>query len=228
MDRKFYLVVTAGGTGTRMGAAVPKQFLEIGGKPILRRTMEAFEKACPSMKVVTVLPSASVADWKDYCFKSGYSLPQVIVEGGLTRFHSVKAALSRVPDGAIVAIHDGVRPLVPPSMISRMIAEMEDKDALIPVIPSVDTLRILSKGEDGALIAGGRAVNRSEVYAVQTPQMFRSELIKAAYSQPYDTAFTDDSSVAERFGITLSFTEGVRTNIKITTPEDLVLAEKLL
>ncbi|MBP5689977.1 MAG: 2-C-methyl-D-erythritol 4-phosphate cytidylyltransferase [Bacteroidales bacterium] len=228
MDRKLYLVVTAGGTGTRMGAAVPKQFLTLGGKPILRRTMEAFEKACPSLKVVTVLPSASVADWKDYCFKSNYNLPQVIVEGGLTRFHSVQAALSRVPDGVIVAVHDGVRPLVPPELISRMISEMEDKEALIPVIPSVDTLRVLSKGDGGELAASGRVIDRSEIFAVQTPQMFRSELLKAAYSQPYDTAFTDDSSVAERFGIKLSFTEGVRTNIKITTPEDLVLAERLL
>lgn len=228
MDRKIFLIVTAGGTGTRMGADKPKQFLTLGGKPILRRTIEVFLEACPSAAIVTVLPRESVAQWKEYCVTSGFTAPQMIVEGGFTRFHSVKNALSRIPDGAIVMVHDGVRPFVSAELVRRMLERMENEEALIPVIPSTDTLRLLSKDGNGVLTATGRMLDRSEVYCVQTPQIFRSELLKASYSEPYDPSFTDDGSVVSRHGGKLSFIEGERWNIKITTPEDLRLARALV
>ena len=224
-----YLIVVAGGHGTRMGAAVPKQFIELEGKAILHRTIEKFVSAVPDVKVVTVLPKEFIQDWKDYCIRRNFGIRQTIVEGGVTRYHSVKNALEKVGDGDIVAIHDGVRPLLSESLIRTMFKKMEDLDALVPVLPSVDTLRVLcADGEGNLRTKEGARAERSEIFAVQTPQMFRSEKIKAAYRQPYEVSFTDDASVAERKGITLSFTEGERFNIKITTPSDLEFARMIL
>lgn len=230
MNRKRYLIVTAAGHGTRMGAAVPKQFLEFEGKPVLRRTIERFLSADPNIKIVTVLPSDYLEDWKHICLESNLVIPQNLVPGGITRFHSVKNALERIPDGAIVAIHDGVRPLVSEKLIQKMFNKMDSGvRALIPVIPMVDTLKAVRKvnvdGEEVLETIPDVQVDRSTVYGAQTPQMFYSEEIKAAYGQPYDTSFTDDASVAQKFGIPISYILGERTNIKLTTPEDLRLAE---
>ena len=230
MNRKRYLIVTAAGHGTRMGAAVPKQFLEFEGKPVLRRTIERFLSADPNIKIVTVLPSDYLEDWKHICLESNLVIPQNLVPGGITRFHSVKNALERIPDDAIVAIHDGVRPLVSEKLIQRMFDKMDSGvRALIPVIPMVDTLKAVRKvnvdGEDVLETIPDVQIDRSTVYGAQTPQMFYSEEIKAAYGQPYDTSFTDDASVAQKYGIPISYILGERTNIKLTTPEDLRLAE---
>lgn len=230
MNRKRYLIVTAAGHGTRMGAAVPKQFLEFEGKPVLRRTIERFLSADPNIKIVTVLPSDYLEDWKHICLESNLVIPQNLVPGGITRFHSVKNALERIPDGAIVAIHDGVRPLVSEKLIQRMFDKMDSGvRALIPVIPMVDTLKAVRKvnvdGEEVLETIPDVQIDRSTVYGAQTPQMFYSEEIKAAYGQPYDTSFTDDASVAQKYGIPISYILGERTNIKLTTPEDLRLAE---
>ena len=228
MERKKYLVVTAGGTGTRMGAAVPKQFLELDGVPILRRTIEVFLKAVPDIQVITVLPEGHVAYWRQYCLQANFVCPQRLVKGGFTRFHSVKNALAYVPDGALVAVQDGVRPLISASCIKRLFEEAASVEALIPVMPVTDTLKVLDKDKTGKLVSSGEKADRSRFFGAQTPQIFWSERLKEAYTQGYDTLFTDDASVAERFGIPLSFTEGEKYNIKITTPEDLALAGKLL
>ena len=228
MERKKYLIVTAGGTGTRMGAPVPKQFLELKGKPILRLTLEKFIEAVPDLHVLTVLPEDHVSTWRDYCLKANVTCPQRLVKGGFTRFHSVKNALEHIPDGALVAVQDGVRPLMSVEKIRELFDAAVYVPALIPVLPVTDTLKVLEKRADGALMTTGERIDRSRIYGAQTPQIFHSELLKAAYSQGYDTLFTDDASVAEKYGIPLTFIEGERYNIKITTPEDLVLAKAIL
>lgn len=233
MERKKYLIAMAGGSGTRMKAGIPKQFIELDGKTILQRTIENFIDAIPEINVITVLPKDHIETWKEICAKSDFLHPQRLVEGGITRFHSVRNALEHVPDGAIVAIQDGVRPLGSRKLIKSLFSEAEHCDALIPVTPTIDTLKAVraETGADGKkhLVAvGGPDPDRSQIWGAQTPQMFRAEKIKAAYSQPYETDFTDDASVAARFGIDVSYTEGERFNIKITTPEDLEIAKFLL
>ena len=221
MRRKIYGIFVAGGSGTRMGGEVPKQFLLLDGKPILQWTIERFLEADPEMKIITVLPRTHFQTWKNLCATHSFDCPQTLVAGGLTRFHSVQNALRKVPDSVIVSIHDGVRPLATPTLVRRMLDRMQAGErALLPVVKVVDTLRSTEPGLP--------APDRSRTVAVQTPQMFLSEDIKAAYAQAYDLSFTDDASVAERAGIPLAFEEGERFNLKITTPEDLVLAEAVL
>ena len=221
MRRKIYGIFVAGGSGTRMGGDTPKQFLLLDGRPILQYTIERFLEAEPDMKVITVLPKAHFQTWKDLCAVHSFHCPQVLVAGGLTRFHSVQNALRKVPEGVIVSIHDGVRPLVSVDLVRRMLDRMQRGEcrALLPVLPVVDTLRSVEPGVPDP--------DRSKVVAVQTPQMFRSEDIKAAYTLAYDLSFTDDASVAARKEIPLAFESGERFNLKITTPEDLILAEAL-
>lgn len=227
MASKNYLIVTAGGTGTRMGGPLPKQFLDLGGEAILQRTITLFTDAVPDIKVVTVLPQEHILWWKRYCQTHPFPTPQRIVKGGFTRFHSVKNALETIPDGAIVAIHDAVRPLISVDALKRLFADMETSRAVIPVMPSVETLKLLDR-RDGRLVEAPESLDRSRIYGAQTPQLFRSEDIKAAYTQAYDTLFTDDASVAARYGIPLTYVEGERLNIKITTPEDLRIARAIL
>ena len=228
MARKKVLVVTAGGSGTRMGSELPKQFLSLEGRAVLQRTIERFLEACPDIQVITVLPEAHIAWWRHYCQKTNFNCPQRLVKGGFTRFHSVKNALEFVPDGAIVAVHDGVRPLVSVALLKEMFARMESVRALIPVVPMVDTLTVLDTAPDGTLQDAGETVDRSRIFGAQTPQIFLSEDLKGAYSQGFDLSFTDDASVARRYGIPLSYIAGERFNIKLTTPEDLALAEAIL
>ena len=228
MERKKYVVLVAGGSGTRMGACSPKQFLLLGGVPVLQRTLSRFAEACPDAAFITVLPKEHFRTWKDLCIEYCCNEQQTLVAGGLTRFHSVRGALEAVPPGALVAIHDGVRPLVSVSLIKEMFARMDSCRALIPVIPEVDTLKCLDTREDGSLTVGGPDPDRGRVFRAQTPQLFRSEEIKAAYGQAFDLSFTDDASVASRAGIPLSFIMGERRNIKITTPSDLEFASLLL
>jgi len=228
------LIVMAAGSGSRMGSATPKQFLDLDGKPILRRTIEAFISAEPDIRVITVLPKDHISFWKEYCLSADFNYPQLLVQGGFTRFHSVRNALERVPDGVVVAIHDGVRPLVSPGLIEKMFSLMSTRKcrALIPVLPSIDTLRLLDRRVDDSgaetLSASEEDLDRSRVYRVQTPQMFVSEDIKSAYSQAFDTSFTDDASVASKKGIPLSFCEGERYNFKLTSPEDLEMARMII
>ena len=228
MERKKYVIIMAAGSGTRMGAGMPKQFLEIDGKAILRKTIEVFLEACPEITVVTVLPKDFMPYWREYCLKHNFICPQILVAGGITRFHSVRNALSKVPEGALVAVHDGVRPLLTPALVRDMFEKAVDTPALIPVVPCVDTMKVLEKKGDGLINVPGASADRSLLYGAQTPQIFHSEILKDAYSMAYDTSFTDDASVVERYGKSLSYVMGERLNIKITTQEDLILARAIV
>ena len=218
----------AAGSGTRMGGEMPKQFIELGGKAVLQMTIEKFQKAYPDIKVVTVLPEAHLDYWRDYCLKRNFLCPQVLVKGGITRFHSVQNALSRIPDGALVAVHDGVRPLLSVEFIRECFEKAETVPALIPVLPCVDTMKVLYRKDNELVTAEGQTVDRSVLYGAQTPQIFHSEVIKNAYRQAFDTAFTDDASVVLKDGKNLSYLIGERFNIKLTTQDDLVLANAIL
>lgn len=227
MERTVYFIVSAGGSGSRMGAGKPKQFLTIGNKSILHLTIETLHEAVPEARFVTVLSKDHLPYWKQYCLENNLSVPQILVEGGLTRFHSVKAALEKIPDGAIAAIHDGVRPFVSAALVKNMLQKIDEGcRGLVPCLPATDTFKVLRHCEDSLfeLVPGAAPVDRQTLFSVQTPQMFLSEEIKQAYSAAYDVAFTDDSSVAAASGIPVKFIPGEKFNIKITTPEDLVLA----
>ena len=211
-----------------MGAGIPKQFLELDGKPILRLTMERFVEAIPDINVITVLPQSHMEWWRMYCARVGFNCPQKLVEGGFTRFHSVKNALAHIPDGALVAVHDAVRPLVSAAKIRELFAAAENSPAVIPVIPCTDTLKVLEEREDGALQVAAKNIDRSIVWGAQTPQVFHSEVLRRAYDSGFDTMFTDDASVVSKAGVPVLCMVGEKTNIKITTPEDLTLAAAIL
>ncbi len=228
MERKKYVIIMAAGSGTRMGAGRPKQFLELEGKAILQKTMEVFLNACPGISVITVLPQDFIGYWREYCLENNFVCPQILVPGGITRFHSVRNALDRVPEGALVAVHDGVRPLLSEGLVRDMFEKAEGVPALIPVTPCVDTMKVL-ENKDGELVTvPGAKADRSVLYGAQTPQIFHSEILKEAYAMPYDTSFTDDASVVEKYGKSLSYVVGERLNIKITTQDDLLLARAIL
>lgn len=217
---KRYVVIVAGGQGVRMGADRPKQFLEIGGKPILRHTIERFLAFDPSFEVIVVLPSAQKEWWRDYCRQSGFLERYSIVSGGITRFHSVQNALRFVGDEGLVAVHDGVRPLVSRALLERIFAAAKKAPAVIPAVPVVESVRRVE--EDASV-----PVSRDGLVLVQTPQVFAADVLKKAYDQPFSPSFTDDASVVEASGVRVHVVSGDRINLKITTPEDLQLAEGL-
>ena len=217
------VVIVAGGNGLRMGADIPKQFLPVGGKPVLMRTIERFYLYDSSMQIVLVLPEEQQEYWRELCRKHGFTIPHAIASGGATRFHSVKNGLSCVADDAeLIGVHDGVRPFVSEQTIRACYDEAGRSGAVVPVIPVVETVRHL-RG-DGA----SETVARDDYKLVQTPQVFSSRLLRAAYGQDYVSFFTDDASVVERFGHAVTLVEGNRENIKITTPFDLTVAEALV
>ncbi len=219
-----YAIIVAGGKGERMGASTPKQFLELAGKPILMHTLEKFRSTFPEIEIILALPENQIEFWEGLFHT--YKLPKVrhqVVKGGTTRFHSVQNALKLVKEDSIVAIHDGVRPLVNSETIERCFAEAELKGNAIPVVEVVDSLRHFSKENKT-----NKAVSRSCYKVVQTPQCFGSKLILKAYEQGFDKLFTDDATVVEKLGETINLVAGNRENIKITTAEDLVIAEALI
>lgn len=229
MKRKEYLILVAGGSGTRMGADRPKQFLEIEGKAILHHTIERFLSAVPDIEIITVLPDAFRQLWKDYCYSRNLVCRQTLVSGGITRFHSVRNALARIPDGALAAVHDGVRPFASENLIRSLFDAAENEPAVVPVVPCTDTLKVLEKNSEGNLVqVQGQTADRSRLYAAQTPQIFWSEVLRKAYELPYSPAFTDDASVVERSGVKAGYLQGEKYNLKITTPDDLEMAEILL
>ena len=223
-NMKKYIIIVAGGKGLRMGGEVPKQFLPIGGKPVLMRTMEAFRAYDAEMQIVLVLPIAQQAYWKELCEQYAFTLPYRLADGGETRFHSVKNGLDTIPadEEALVGVHDGVRPFVSTEVIARCYAEAARTGAVVPVTDVVETVRHLEN--DGR----STTVGRDEYKLVQTPQVFSLALLKEAYAQPYIPAFTDDASVVEALGHEVTLVQGNRENIKITTPFDLVVAEALV
>lgn len=218
---KKHIIIVAGGKGLRMGGDIPKQFLPIGGKPVLMRTNETFYTYDSSIHIILVLPLAQQAYWKELCATYHFVLPHDIADGGETRFHSVKNGLSLVEGEGLVGVHDGVRPFVSQQVIAGCYNTAQKKKAVIPVIDVVETVRHLTE-------KGSETVPRNQYKLVQTPQVFDVQLLKDAYRQEYTDAFTDDASVVEAMGKEVWLVEGNRENIKLTTPFDLKVAEILL
>jgi len=214
-------IIVAGGKGERMNADVPKQFLEIQGKPILMHTLEAFINFDASLQLILVLPAAQIDFWQTLCEAHDFNIPHQIVAGGQTRFQSVKNGLDAVKVPAIVAIHDGVRPLVSKDTISRCFGAAAKFGAAIPTMDSIESIRFVDAN-------GSKSVDRTAYKMVQTPQVFDAELLKKAYEQEFSALFTDDASVVEAMGATVHLVDGNRENIKITTEFDLIVAERLL
>lgn len=223
-----YVIITAGGSGQRMKSRVAKQFLEIDSKPILLHTIKLFRSLPFEVEIIVVLPKSYREYWDNYCRENGLSLECKIVDGGITRFHSVKNGLELTGDSGIVAIHDGVRPFADKEMIIKMFsydfAKKPDVGGVIPVLPAVESMRRIIKDKRGNPV-GTETVDRSEYIFVQTPQLFDLAKLKEAYRQPYLPQFTDDASVIEKAGYSVETIPGNRFNIKITVPEDLNLAE---
>lgn len=225
MERKRYCIFACGGHGTRMGSSLPKQFLRLGDKTILQLSIERILEAVPGTGIITVLPDEYLQFWIKEIHQSGLDEPQSLVPGGISRFHSVKNALEKVPEGSIVAVHDGVRPFVSVELVRQLFDQAQSYPAVVPVIPVTDTIKVLDsnlKEKEGA------GADRSVLFGAQTPQLFWSETIKAAYRQPFDVSFTDDASVVRKSGVEIRYIPGEKYNVKITTPEDLLLAGALL
>ena len=218
---KKYIIIVAGGSGSRMGSATPKQFLELLGLPILMHTLKKFQQSISDREIILALPEKEQSTWQSLCEKYHFDVPHQIVNGGESRFHSVQNALQKVKEKSIVAIHDGVRPLVSKTVINNCIQSAEKFGAAIPTLPMQDSIRKIS--DNGSQIA-----DRSQFVLVQTPQCFQSEVILTAYQQEYQNSFTDDASVVEQLGHKIYLVEGNKENIKITTPEDLKMVEALV
>ncbi|MDE6689746.1 MAG: 2-C-methyl-D-erythritol 4-phosphate cytidylyltransferase [Prevotella sp.] len=215
-----YVIIVAGGKGLRMGGEIPKQFLPIGGIPVLMRTMMRFREYSDNLNIILVLPKAQQDYWRELCEKHNFTIEYQLADGGETRFHSVQNGLALVPDDAqgVVGVHDGVRPFVTVEVIHACYEAARSQKAAIPVTPVVETLRQMEKGN----------VYRADYRLVQTPQTFDIQLLKAANRQPYTETFTDDASVVEAYGHPVAMVDGNRENIKITTPFDLKIAEILI
>ena len=222
-NSKRYAIIVAGGSGTRFGSEVPKQFLSLEGKAVLMRTIEKFDEA--EATIVVVLPAEHQQMWIDMCKDSNFPVTHTIATGGKTRFESVKngiAAIEDLVDGDLVAVHDGVRPLASVELINRCYDTAQAKGSAIPIVSPSDSIRqVLDDGTSHQLL-------RSSLRAVQTPQTFRAELLKGAYDVNESPLFTDDASVVESAGHQVTLVEGEVTNIKITTPIDMIIARQLI
>ena len=212
-----FVVIVAGGSGSRMRTNIPKQFLELNGKPILIHTIERLYSISPNSNFILVLPKNQFQYWQDICAKFKFDLDYKLVEGGDSRFQSVKNGLSEIDRKSIVAIHDGVRPFVDKNVLENCIKKAKDFGAAIPTLPITDSIRELKEN-------GSQIRNRNQFVRVQTPQCFQSDIIIESYHQDFDPSFTDDASVVEKNGHKISLVKGNKENIKITTPEDLNIA----
>ncbi|GAB4333761.1 MAG: 2-C-methyl-D-erythritol 4-phosphate cytidylyltransferase [Flammeovirgaceae bacterium] len=214
----LYVIVVAGGKGSRMGTDVPKQFIPIAGKPILMRTLEQFYKVVPSASLIVVLPSFQVDYWKNLVNQYNFQVSHKIALGGQERFHSVQNGLDLIQNDGLVAIHDGVRPFVSEEVIIKSFEDaFKFGNAITSVLPK-DSIRVINNDIS-------QSVDRKMYRLIQTPQTFKVNLIKKAFQQPYQPLFTDDASVLEAMGETIHLIEGNYENIKITTKEDLKIAE---
>ena len=218
---QLYAVIVAGGSGKRMQTETPKQFLELAGKPVLMHTIERFKTFNNSIEIITVLPENQLEYWDFIQKKHSFYIPQTIVKGGETRFHSVKNGLDFVPDNNLVAIHDGVRPFVSHNTIKRCFETAEKLGNAVPVVSIAESLRIVTNNENSP-------INRQMIKVVQTPQVFDAAIIKKAYRQEHRYEFTDDATVLEALGEKINLVEGNRENIKITYPEDFTKINALL
>lgn len=221
MPMTNYALIVAGGSGSRMNTDVPKQFLLLNEKPVLMHTIERFHNYDNAMKIIVVLPEAQFSLWENLCREYKFSIRHQLVAGGSVRFESVKNGMMKIDNDGIVAIHDGVRPLVSFETIGRCFEVARLKGNAIPVMPVIESLRMID-GENS------NAVDRSSFVTIQTPQVFSVSEIKAAYNQPFSEAFTDDASVLEAAGSAINLVQGNIENIKITHPADLIFAGMLL
>ncbi len=214
-------IIVAGGSGKRLGGPVPKQFQTVKGRPLLMWTIEAFHRYAPAMRLIVVLPREHFDIWKALCMGHRFFIQHEVVAGGEQRWHSVKAGLEKVEGDGLVAVHDGVRPLVSVELIARCFDAADTSAAAIPVVPVVPSIRETTA-------EGSRALDRSKLLAVQTPQCFHADLLRKAFGQPYDPAFTDEATLVERLGVRVALVEGEENNIKVTTAMDMRLVELVL
>ena len=215
------VVIVAGGSGRRMGGALPKQFMMLGNMPILGRSINRIREALPASQIVVVLPEEHIELWRNLSARFDIAKHE-IAKGGAERFHSVKNGIDALDEGVkIIAIHDGVRPLASKRLIIKLILEAEKHHAVIPAVAPADSYRIV-EGNNSHII------DRSTLRMIQTPQVFSAELLRNAYKQPFSTTFTDDASVVEAAGEKITLIEGERENIKITTPSDMIIAEAII
>ena len=214
-----YVIITAGGKGSRVGSDIPKQFLELKGAPVIVHSIRAFKEYSPNINVVVVLPDDAVDHWIEIAEK--HHINAETCTGGETRFASVKNGLELIGKEGFVAIHDAARPLVSPPLISQCFLVAAQEGNAVPVIPLTDSVRELSNDVS-------RPAERERFKLVQTPQVFEASLIQKAYEQAYRTSFTDDATVVEAFGVKIHLVEGEKSNIKITTKEDLLIAKALI
>lgn len=223
LTSKYYAIIVAGGSGSRMQSAVPKQFLLLAGIPVLMHTLKAFQQSSFNPTLILVLPADYHDYWKQLCNEHRFDLPHQLVSGGETRFHSVKNGLDLIHEetGTVVAVHDAVRPLTDIEIIDHAYTYAAEKGNAVVAVKSRDSIRQVKNNQSISLL-------RDEIYLVQTPQTFQIELLKKAYFQTFDPMFTDDASVVEKTGVAINITEGNYRNIKITFPEDIAIAELLL
>ncbi len=216
-----YAIIVAGGSGTRMGSSVPKQFLNINDLPVLMHTINTFHQFDAQIQLILVLPDNQIDYWQQLCKTHQFEVKHQIAKGGSSRFESVKNGLALVKEPALIGIHDGVRPFVSPDTLKRCYHHAKALGNAIPVLDAFESIRQVN---DECSIA----LDRSAIKLVQTPQVFHSDILIPAYTQKYNSLFTDDASVVEAYGKTIHLVAGNRENIKITTPFDLVLAEAFL
>ncbi len=219
---KKIVIIVAGGRGKRMQSEIPKQFLPLYGFPILMHTIKKFFRYDNSIYIIVVLPKIQIKTWNKFCNDYKFDYKHEIVRGGITRFHSVKNGLAKISgNDLLIAIHDGVRPLVSLETIRGCFKKAESEGNAIPVIDIPESIRKIENGKN-------HPVDRSKHKLIQTPQVFHSDMLLKAYEQEYDSKFTDDASVVESLGFSINLVEGNKENIKITTPADLVIAESYL
>lgn len=221
MNYSEYALIVAGGKGTRIKSDLPKQFIELNGLPILMHTINAFYRYSKNIPVIVVIPEDDFDVWKNLCAKHSFQKPVLVQKGGDTRFQSVRKGLAQISGDGLVAIHDGVRPLVNEDIIAASFRLAAVHKSAVASVRLKESIRITDQDTT-------RAADRSRFRLIQTPQTFQVELIRKAYESKEDASLTDDASVAERAGHLISLFEGSYENIKITTPEDLIIAEALL
>jgi len=223
LNFKAYVIIVAGGTGSRMRSAVPKQFLLLKGKPVLMHTIEAFYHSETKPDIIIALSAELHLQWQQLCTQHQFIIPHQLVGGGETRFHSVKNGLDSISGDteAIIAIHDAARPLTERGIIDKSYINAAEHGNAVAAVKSRDSVRQVKNN-------GSVSLNREEIYLVQTPQTFRWSQLKQAYLQPYNDNFTDDASVVEAAGFTINLIDGSSSNIKITFTEDIAFAEWLM
>jgi len=215
------VIIVAGGSGRRMDSTLPKQFIELDDKPVLMHTISRFYNFDNNIHIILVLPHKQVSFWKSLCKKHNFEVHHDIVEGGETRFHSVRNGILAIEASSVVGIHDGVRPCVSVDTIKNCYQTAHSYGNAIPAVPVNESVRLKEKDTN-------QSFDRSKLWLVQTPQVFRFEIIRKCFEQKYRESFTDDANVVESAGYEINMVDGNRENIKITTRSDLLIAEAFI